>query len=258
MIGFVKFIYRTGFKAHLFLLLTVVMAISSLAYFPVNRLLQAQFRIERPLPYFHALVSGHRAMSEVKRQLSSLPGVNSIKARKTAHLQEQARVLLSDLGLEELHQSQAYQGIQVFLNPALRARSYELIKEYLVRLLGKSKITFSALKYPAVATLKKRESSIRFLYQWGYPLLLTVFGLLWLLSFLAISADFQRYCYVIEQYQRRKRVAFKIITSGLLMVMILALLGVLGVEKINGYFFMGTLIFMLAISSSLCFGKRWV
>ena len=258
LIQFFKFIHVEGRRGYLFLIFSTAIILSSLSYFPINKMIQGRFQVERPLPYFHALILGDHNMNSVKYQLLNLRGVKKVKTKKASHLQEQAKELLADLGLEELYGDEIYQGLQVFLGPKLEERTYLLIKEYMARLVGKTAITFGALKYPEMAILKTKESSIRFLHQWGYWAILGIMGLFWPLSLLSIARGIQRYGHLIEEYQRKENVAWKMMALGLGAMMALSLGVFLVFHNIYYYSVVGVFIFMIVLSTPFCRQRRWI
>ena len=258
LVHFFKFMYVEGRRGYLFLLFSTFIILSSLSYFPVNKMIQGRFQVAKILPYFHALIQGSHHINPVRRKLLDLADVKKVKIKKASHLHEQAKELLTDLGLEELYDHEAYQGLQVFLRPKSENRSYLMIKEYMARLIGKSAITFGTLKYPEVSILKTKESSIRFLHLWGYWALLGIIGLLWLLSLLSIGPGIRRYGYLIEEYQRKKNVVFKMLIFGLGGLMILYG-GVFSIfENIYYYSLIGVFIFMMLLSTLFCFQRKWI
>ena len=217
---FFKFIHTRGVAGYLFLFFSLSTLSVSMIHTSIQRMLQQRFQVARPLPSFHVLVIGEQDVGPIKHKLLNISGVKRIDVQPAAHLQHQAKELLGDLGLQELYRDESYQGLQVFIGRQQAERNYSLIQEYLSRLLGQSNVSFGVLKYPKMGIFETKRASIQFLQRWGYLAGLLVLGLCWLLSFLSIANDLQRYCYLIEQYQRRKHTAQKVLGIGLSMLLI--------------------------------------
>ena len=259
LIQFFKFVHMKGWCGYLFLFFTLALVLSSLTYFPVNQEIRKRFQVEKPLPYFHALVTTEEDMATIMDTLSNIIGVAKIETKQASHLQDQAKELLSDLGLQELYQDESYLGLQIFLDPdpERREQTYLLVKEYMARALGKHHVSFSTLKYPKTTVFKTKKASIQFLHQWGHPLFLLMMGLFWFLSLLSIGSDFRSYCYLIEEYQRRKNISFKVMMMGLWTLIGFSFGTFVFLEDIHFYSVMGTALFMVIFAGLLCLQKRW-
>ena len=257
LIQFFKFIRIKGAPGHLFLFFSLALIVSSLTYFPINQAIRQRFHVESPLPYFHALILGNSEIAAIVNKLNNTPGVAKIETKMASHLQRQARDLLNDLGLHELYQNETYRGLQIFLGPGHREQTYLLVRDYMAHLLGHSNVSFSPLKSPKTTMLNTKKASIQFLYRWGHPSLLFVMGLLWSLSLLGIGRDFQKYCYLIEEYQRRKNISFKVMMVGLLTLIALSVATFIFLGNIHFYSIAGTAVFMMIFASLFCLQKRW-
>ena len=257
IIQFFKFIYFKGARGYLYLFLSLALVLSALSYRPIHRFIYQRFQVEKPLSYFHALVTGDKGLDSIKYKLMSIPGVRKIKAKEASHIQREAKEWLGRLGLEELYREEVYQGLQVFLDPEFQARAFPLVQEYMARLLGQKNVTFSTLKQPEMMVLKTKNASIQFLHRWGYPLLLVTMSLLWLLSFLSIGPDFKRYCYLIEEYQRRKNASLKIMILGLMTLMGLLSGVFVCFERVPYEPAAGVAALMILFSYAFFFRKRW-
>ena len=235
----------------------MVMIGGGLGRLPINQIIHEQFQVEEPLPYFHALVIGERNIDSVRYKILSIPGVEQVKSKSASHLQRQAKELLVDLGLEELHREEYSQGLQIFLAPRTHEQVYPLAKEYIIRLLGRTHVAMGALKRPEVTFLKTKQASIIFLHQWGYWLLISVAALFWFLSLLSITFDFKRYCYVLEEYQRRRNITPKVMLGGILCLLTISLSAFLCFERVHYHSAAIVFTFMLIFSCGICSRKRW-
>ena len=114
LVQFFKFISFNGLSGYLFFILSTTLVVASLSSHPLTKLLQERFQVEKPLLYFHALVSGEQDMDIIRYKLLRTPYVKRVSVKSSEYLQRQAKELLIDLGLEELHREEKYQGLQVF------------------------------------------------------------------------------------------------------------------------------------------------
>ncbi|MCY4643382.1 MAG: hypothetical protein OXB88_02090 [Bacteriovoracales bacterium] len=265
LIHFFKFIIIEGLRGHLFLFFSMALLSICLWHREVNQIVRVQFRVERPDPYFYALITGNQNMDSLHYRLNNIPGVKKIKTRKAFHLQGQVKELLGDLGLQELYQNEIYQGLQIFLSPKSKERTYAFMKEYMSRLLGDSNVILGRLKYPGINLLKKKESGIRFLRKWGYLIAIFIIGFFWLLSLLNIAPHFRRYCYLIEEYQRKKYVGVKMMAVWPPLLLAISLSGLILLKKTvlwpldihSSVVILVPFSLMVILSFLICFRLRW-
>ena len=257
IVHFFKFIYIKGFGGYLFLIFTAGLLTVALSYNVTSKMIRDQFRVQKSLPYFHALISSGRNIDAIKDKLINVAGVQDVRIKSASHLKQQTKELLVDLGLKELYQDENYYGLQVFLDVRLAQRTYTLVKEYLIRLLGKKNITLSRVKGIKTVVQKNRESSFRLIHQWGYWAILGVAGILWVLSLLGITSDFKRYCYLIEEYQRRENTFPRVMMIGPLVLLVLLGAIFVSFSNINYFHAIGVTLSMMGLSCIFCFKKGW-
>ena len=92
-------------------------------------------------PFFHALIDKNENYSRVSRKLRSLPGVTNVEVVAPEKMEAEAGKILGSLDFEissdllEL----GYAGIKVVFESNLQEKSMELVREYLLRLVGEER-----------------------------------------------------------------------------------------------------------------------
>lgn len=159
-------------------------------------------------PYLNVLVSTAGDVELVENQLKKLPGVEEIVI--TSHNENDLSVKNLGLSLEtiELVQNKNYKILKIILDKDLNEKSHNLIKEYLSKLFKNDEITFSEIKQPKV------QSGAISWEQYELPALL-LFGLLWVLSTYYFMKAVELKSYLIEKFQRKDQVTYKIFLTAM-------------------------------------------
>lgn len=180
------------------------------------------------LPYFHALVSGRENHSRISRNLQDLPGVEKVEILAEESIKSQVRDIVGSLSedITESFLSLDYAGLKVIFTDGLQASSQELIRDYLKRLVGDSKVTLG----PVQATKRKKveKTWIRELIeQNAFEVVMGMACLFWFILGLDLSGPLSRQAYLVEQFQRRNKVAIKTYLSLFIPLLIIPILGLL-------------------------------
>lgn len=159
-------------------------------------------------PYFFALMPEDLNQAYVQRKVRALPGVEGVtllaKDKIKSHVQNILKSTKISWDKELINLD--YTGLKVSLSPDLKARSQDLIRNYLSRLAGEKDVTLGAIKSPVVES-KKVNSSF-----WQEYLILLVMGvslLFYGLAFVIGMNDLTRSSFLTETYQRKKNVLQK-------------------------------------------------
>lgn len=182
-------------------------------------------------PYFHALLSDKENQYRISRKILALPGIKKVSVLSSEKLQEEVSNLLDEIDSQLVSNLFDFNfvGLKVVFKKTLQERSQKLIREYLIRLAGEDNITLGAIRTDDLYA-KKHGYLVAVLKKWGGLFLVFVFSILWMIALYGFSGELRKHSYLIEQFQRRNYVAFKIISTGLVLVFALsfALLFILG------------------------------
>ena len=113
----------------------------------------------------------------------------------------------------------------VFKNE-IQQRTQNLIRDYLSRLVGKKDITLGATRDPDVQA-KKGHELLLFVKKWSFHTFIFIAIAAWVISLLSLKKSISEVSYVIEQFQRKKKVGYKIIFSAIVALIALSLLPLL-------------------------------
>ncbi len=167
-------------------------------------------------PYFHALISGAENHERISRKLTELPGVNRVEILGESEIQNQVTKVLSnlDLGMKIEDMDLDYAGLKVILDKNLQERSQNLIRDYLVRLVGSSKLTLGAVNAISKAEQLKNQLFSQF-KEWGITVVSVASLIIWGLIAIVFSTKVQQSSYLIEKFQRRSKVGLKVMLTGM-------------------------------------------
>lgn len=199
-------------KSHFVLMTFSVLVFSSfIGVLSFNQDITSFFSLDNKTnrsPYFNALISGKHNMESIQRKIEQLPGVESILIKEALDAKLEMEKIIPGIDVDETLNSQVYQPIKIFLNPAITKNSRQLIREYLTRLMGKESVTFSSVKYPAKVNLKKYPY-FKIFSDWSGSYFAFIAFCLWIVATILVSPYFYQQAFVIEKFQRTKMVALK-------------------------------------------------
>jgi hypothetical protein len=162
-------------------------------------------------PSFHALISGDENYQRISRKLLELPGVQKVSHMSKVEIQSQVKSVLKnvdfEMKVEEMNLN--YVGLRVTLDRGLQTRSQNLIRDYLVRLVGAEKLTLGAIKVTPKSEIIKNQIFSQF-REWGVTIVSSSFVVIWALVAFGFSVQVKRSSYLIEQFQRRSKVGLKV------------------------------------------------
>lgn len=180
------------------------------------------------LPHFHALVSGRENHSRISRNLQDLPGVERVEVLAEEAIKSKVRDIIGTLDEEisESFLSLNYAGLKVVFTEGLQGNSQDLIRDYLKRLVGSSEVTLG----PTQGLVKKKatKNQVRVLVENNaFEAVMALACLIWFALGLNLTGPLSRHSYLIEQFQRRNKVALKTYISLVLPLFIIPIVGLL-------------------------------
>ena len=185
--------------------------------------------------YFYALIASSESYQSIATQMGALPGVHKVEILSETQIKEEVKNILGNLqvevkeGLVDLN----YVGLKIIYARDLKPRAQELVRDYLTHLVGEGNITLGSIK-TADQTLEKKNQLIMTIKQWGYSMYLTLVLVFWFLALLSVRSKIAETSYLLESYQRKRKIALKIAIFGLTIVFIVSLSTtfILGMPKV--------------------------
>ncbi len=171
--------------------------------------------------YFYALVSSKKNMGRLQRKLRILPGVKKVQLLDSKVVQDKASLLLKSYPMEIKEEifNLSYFGLKVVFDERAQKRAQQLIRDYLVRLVGEDDIILGAVK--RFDPQRKAKKILKWIDISGSYLILSTLFFVWLLSGVWISRPIKRVAYLMEQFQRRSNIALKTYAAGVALVILL-------------------------------------
>lgn len=173
---------------------------------------------------FYALISASESYESIATKVGMLPGVFKVEVLNEKQIQEEISNIFGSLQLEMNPQELDlnYAGIKVIFNKDLKPRSQDLIRDYLVRLGSEGSITLGSVK--AVDSVQdKRAEFFNVLKKWGYSLYVLIVAIFWFISLVLVKTKIFETSYILQQYQRKNRIALKLAMNGLGLIFVFSL-----------------------------------
>ncbi|AUN99287.1 hypothetical protein DOM21_04530 [Bacteriovorax stolpii] len=173
--------------------------------------------------YFYALIASSESYQSVARQMSALPGVFKVEILSEAQIKEEVKNILGSLQVDmtDSNLDLNYAGLKVIYTKDLKPRAKDLVRDYLSHLVGEGNITLGAIKSNDQIA-DKRAQFIGVIKTWGYSLYLFIVFIFWTISLLSVRAKIAEASYLLESYQRKKKVGLKMALNGLTLIFILS------------------------------------
>lgn len=194
----------------------ILFAISSLAFFALSsgwsnaqKIFDKKMATAITADYFTVLINSNEPLASYQRKLAGLPGIEKVEISSAEQVKsqvEQAITELGELAPKNINLSN-YQALTIYIAKNISQKSYKLIREYSVRLLGEDKVTLSNLVKSKASASSKNLNTMY--------LVLGAITLTWLFALTIFGKGFASYCYLVEQYQRRKNIMLKSMFSGI-------------------------------------------
>lgn len=202
----------------------------------IDRKLSELGKLKSQQPYFNALVDDKVSFSKIKRKMSQLPGVITISSHGQLNASDEIERLKAAYGgdilqsLSELN----YKKLKIEVSQGLKPKSLKLIREYLVRLVGKESVTVGEFKFPSIN--RSKVKLIEVIQTGGVPALMLILGFLFCFSLALFMKPLKKHAFIIENFQRKKSVSLRILTQGFGVVWLAAYaMMYLGTERLDIY-----------------------
>ena len=225
LIHFFKIFFKSPIRG-LFLVIFSFLLVMSLGQ---KKLFEEQFTQAIPEnkagPSFYALISATESYQNIARQMQVLPGVHQVEILSEEQIKNEVKNVLGSLQIGSVPNNLDlnYAGIKVVYIKGLKPRAQELIRDYLTHLVSEGNITLGAIRDNGEA-FDKRAQFIAAIKTWGYSTYLVVLLSFWFLSLLSMRGKVEEASYLLENYQRKTKVSFKLAINGLGLIFILAVL----------------------------------
>jgi hypothetical protein len=236
---FFKILFKSPLRGFFLVLFSIVMVFS----IGQKAFLEEQFLKMIPEnkagSYFYALIASSESYQNVARQMSVLPGVHKVEVLSETQIKDEVKNILGSMqiNLPASTLDLNYAGLKVIYAKDLKPRAQDLIRDYLTHLVGEGNITLGAIKVND-QSLDKRNQFIGVIKAWGYSLYLFIIFLFWVISLLSVRVKIAEASYLLENYQRKKKVGVKMASFGLTVIFLLSVSTtfVLGMPQILNLF----------------------
>ncbi len=212
-----KILTKAPLQAASFVLLSFVMLIGIAQKDYIEKVVFKSIPNQNQGAHFHALISGEENYSRVSRKIEALPGVWGVKVLEKTQIKKQVKTILGSLGssLSVSLLDLDYAGMKVIFKRGLQVRSQTLIKDYLRRLVGNSKITLGSTKSDSEIE-KSRTVFFSLFKKWGVGIFSVIIVIAWFVSLFIFSSKIKETAYLLERFQRKNHIGLKlyVIASG--------------------------------------------
>ncbi|WP_127714826.1 hypothetical protein [Halobacteriovorax sp. HLS] len=208
---FIQNVRRHPFWGSAFFITTSIMVLCAMNFSSIeNYIFKSSLSLDSG-PSFHALISGDQNHQRISRKVLELPGVQKVSFSSKEEIQSQVKSVLSgvDLQMKFDDLDLNYVGLKISLEQGLQPRSQNLIRDYLVRLVGASNVTLGATKSISRSQLLKNQIFSTF-REWGVLVVSISFVIIWALVAVGFSVQVKKSSYLIEKFQRRSKVGLKV------------------------------------------------
>lgn len=173
--------------------------------------------------YFYALIASSESYQTVARQMSVLPGVHKVEVLSETQIKEEVKNVLGSLQIETADSALDlnYAGLKIIYAKDLKPRAKDLVRDYLTHLVGEGNITLGAVKANDQIG-DKRAQFINVIKTWGYSLYLFIVFIFWVISLLSVRVKIAEASYLLESYQRKRKVGLKMALNGLTLIFLLS------------------------------------
>jgi hypothetical protein len=255
---FVSNIKRHPFWGGAFSLTTLVLVLCAMNFSSIESYIFKSSHALQSGSHFHALVSGDQNYKRISRKVLELPGVQKVSHSSKAEIQSQVQKILKNVNFEmKLSEMDLnYVGLKITLERGLQPRSQNLIRDYLVRLVGSDKVTLGAMKKVSKAEVIKNQIFNQF-KEWGVTIVSSAFVIIWALVALGFSVQVKRSSYLIEQFQRRSKVGLKVMLTATMIIFTISFALTISIGDLSILGMMVGLTLLLASTSYQMRSVQW-
>lgn len=220
LINFFKIFTLSPIKSVSFYFSTVLLILVALFVPELNKYVD-HFYTSFDSPYFIAVIENADNSQTVISQIHSIPGVEKIKIESAEEMHERFTAIISDLDLDSKLASSVFgpnpMGLKIFLSSGNSLAKNEDIRGQVQSLLELPKTNLSPIKNSGLA----QNPFLVIVKNWAAQLILILLSVIWLICLFNLIDVIRSKAYLIEQFTRKKKVAFKIILSGLLFFLVI-------------------------------------
>lgn len=223
LIQFFKILFKSPVRGFFLFLFSIALV------FSIGQKSYLEEQFTRMIPenkagdYFYALIASSESYQSVARQMSALPGVFKVEVLSEAQIKEEVKNVLGSLQVDmtDSNLDLNYAGLKIIYAKDLKPRAQELVRDYLSHLVGEGNITLGAVKTNDQIA-DKRAQFINVIKSWGYSLYLFIIFIFWVISLLSVRVKIAEASYLLESYQRKRKVGLKMAMNGLTLIFILS------------------------------------
>ena len=239
--------------------LSAVAMVGSLGHGPqIQKLVATSSDKVSSMPFFYALIDSDRPFERAVRKLRELPGVSIVSTVASSELEKSLKSTMQAAGLDlkSLVSGPAVSGVKVIFDKGLAHQGQELIRDYLVRLIGEDYITLGAVSVPDSKNFNTQSSfaALKTYLPW---IAFMASSLIWFWAFTHLLTQWKERAYVIERFQRRKNVLLKMICSSAIPTFILAFTFNAWLAPVQLMALVTLAVLGLSLSLSLWRGGQW-
>lgn len=223
LIQFFKILFKSPIRGFFLFLFSILLV------FSIGQKTYLEEQFTKMIPenkagdYFYALIAASESYQSVARQMSALPGVYKVEVLSEAQIKEEVKSVLGAVqaDLTDSALDLNYAGLKIIYAKELKPRAQDLIRDYLTHLVGEGSITLGAVKANDQVN-DKRTQFIGMIKSWGYSLYLFIVFMFWVISLLLVRVKIAEASYLLESYQRKKKVGLKMASNGLTLFFLLS------------------------------------
>ncbi len=209
LIHFLK-LFKTNFiRAFLYFLLSCLVVISFGVRPIIDKKITNHLVDDTDGAYFYSLISSAQDHKGLAMKLRELPGVKKIESFDHQTIEKESRAFLDALQIEGGSDliSVDYVGHKVVFEKDVSPRTVSLIREYIVRFIGENNITLGPIKYPIIN--KEKLNTLDSLKEYSSIFLIAISVVFWVIAVFVLYPVLNHLSYMVENFQRRRLVAFK-------------------------------------------------
>jgi hypothetical protein len=214
---FFKIIKENSLKGFLFLLISISFVLILGNWSLVKEKILNLYPDYMKGPSFYALISTSEDYLNIQRKLISLPGISSVRILEKDLVNKQAEKIIKNLELKNEEMGTLdFIGLEVMFDKNINERGQELIRNYLIKLAGEGHITLGKTNYlPETDNIKVLMDYVN---EYGIWIIGLFLGGFWIFSLMIFKKEVKKASYLIEQFQRKRLVEFKILFAGIILI----------------------------------------
>jgi hypothetical protein len=217
---FFKTLPNVGLAGYFFPVITLVLLSTWTGTKSFNAWWNDHFEVYRERPWFHAIIKGDQDIGVLSGRLREFPEVEEVALIEGEGITSRAKGLLESLGPMplSLDGTETWKAIKVIFTSKSAMAGQELVREYLLNFVGTENLSAGPIRRPRAV---QEEEVISGMVQRWVPVVMMAFvSMLWLFAWMKVSGVMMRRSYLMEKFQRRRFIAFKMMFSGLFLIIL--------------------------------------